>query len=230
MNLAPIGEIVAATTTTFIAQCIEIPRPDAVAALPDPPAFGTFVRIGSAPGGAALPADFDPFDDAPAPPAEGGALTLYGVVYFAETGALETGRSLTAFGLEEDELRREQPQIYELLATRFSARLVAHTGEDGVPRPYLPPRPPRPHARVYVCDPAETRRLTERMDYLRGLLLDSSGALGVSADELVAALLRNAWRAWSHDETFLVRAGREVAALLPSDYDRLRALIARITG
>lgn len=224
----PIGELIVATTTAFTAQCIEVPRPDRVSALPDPPPFGAFVRIGDVMPTEALPEDFDPFVTGPAPPSsEDGPRTLYAVVYLAETGPLEAGRPLTAFGLDEEELRREQPQIYELLATRFSACLVAHRGSDGVMRPSLPPRPPRPHARVYVCGDSEVRELTERLDYLRGLL---TGSLPVPPDELVAALLRSAWRAHGGDESFLLRAGRELAALLPRDYDRLRALIGRITS
>jgi hypothetical protein len=102
-------------------------------------------------------------------------------------------------------------------------------GRDGAVRPYLPPRPPRSHARVFTCDDAETRALTERLDYLRPLLFPGGG-LALPADELVAALLRGAWRARGGDEAFLVRAGRELAALLPRDYDRLRALVNRILG
>ena len=226
---SPIGEVIASATTSFTAQCIEAPRPDAVSALPDPPAFGSFVRVGPAPGGQGLPDDFDPFATGPVPPPGDGPLTLYGVVFHAETGALEPGRPLAAFGLDEDDLRREQPQIYELLATRFSACLVAHAASDGAVRPYLPPRPPRPHARVFSCDDAETRALTERLDYLRSLLFPGGGP-ALPADELVAALLRGAWRARGGDEAFLERAGRELAALLPREYDRLRALVNRIVG
>jgi hypothetical protein len=229
---APVGEIVAGATRLFVAQCIEVPRPGGVPALPEPPPFGAFVRVGRVPEVVGLPDDFDPFETGPAPPPNDDApLTLYGVVFHAETGALEPGRPLTAFGLDEDALRREQPQIYELLATRFSAALVAHAGADGAVRPYLPPRPPRPHARVFVCDDAETIALTERLDYLRPLLLNAGDpGLSLPGDELVAALLRRAWRARSGDEAFLVRAGRELAALLPRDYDRLRALVNRVLG
>jgi hypothetical protein len=234
----PIGEVIAAATTAFTAQCIEVPRPDAVSELPDPPPFGAFVRVGGESSTVAespLPDNFDPFEDAPAPTpgallpgGMGGA--VYGVVVHAETGALEAGRPLTAFGLTEEELRSEQPHIYELLATRFTAALVAHDGPDGRVRPYLPPRPPRPHARVYLATDAETRQLTERLDFLRTLLTGGVGAAAFPADELVAALLRNAWRAHGGDEAFVVRAGRELASLLPTDYDRLRSLITRVVG
>jgi len=32
------------------------------------------------------------------------------------------------------------------------------------------------------------------------------------------------------DEAFLLRAGRELATLLPGDYDRLRAIVSRVIG
>ncbi|HVK05542.1 MAG TPA: hypothetical protein VM490_18855 [Armatimonadaceae bacterium] len=233
----PVGEVIAATTTGFTAQVIEVPRPEEIAPVPDPPPFGAFVRVGIAPEGVPPPDDFDPFETAPAAPRRltggGAAVTLYGVVCHAEVGALEVGRPLTAFGLDEEELRRDQPQIFELLTARFTAALVAHAGPDGAVRAHLPPRPPRPHARVFLCGDAETVRLTERLDYLRPILLGGGTVGGVAypADELVAALLRNARAAHREiggpdaDAAFLERAGRELAALLASDYDRLRALL-----
>lgn len=234
-----IGEVVAATTTYFTAQCTQVADADSTLTsdLPDPPSFGSFVRIG--PELHATPPvpgeDFDPFESAPplfAPPVPGEAIALYGVVFQAETGSLEPGRLVTAYGLDEAELRRSQPQIFELLATRFSAALIAYAGLDGVVRPFLPPRPPRPHAQVCAATTDETRRLTVRLDYLRPLLAGgSAGAASYPPDELVAALLRNACHAAHPNEAaFLLRAGRELATLLPMDYDRLRALIGRITG
>jgi len=235
-----LGEVIAASTTQFTAQCLPTyDSGDAFRDLPDPPPFGAFVRIGPDVfgGSSPLPADFDPFEDIPAPgrrlaptPASdtNAPMALYGIVCYAETGSLEPGRPLTAFGLDEDALRRDQPQIFELLATRFSATLIAYaTGSDGMVRPHLPPRPPRPHARVYLASDAEIRQITERLTYLRSLL-NSAAPSGVSADDLVAALLQHAWRAHNGDEAFLLRAGRELAALLPTDYDRLRTILNHI--
>ena len=41
----PIGEIIEAGTTAFVAQCLEVPR-EIVPRLYDPPPFGSFVKIG----------------------------------------------------------------------------------------------------------------------------------------------------------------------------------------
>ena len=92
------------------------------------------------------PAIHDPFaDPAPAPP---DALppgipdgTLYAVVYSAGTGSAEPGRRPAAYGLAEDELRRQQPQIFDLLATEFSALHVG-CARDGRFRAGIRPAPP----------------------------------------------------------------------------------------
>lgn len=227
MPETPIGEVILAATTHFVAQVIAVPTPSEVSPLPDPPPFGALVRVGTSAevGAVALPDDFDPFVPSP-PPAADASGAVFAVVYHAETGALEPGRPVAALGLDEEALLREHPQLYELLVTRFSSAFLGHVGADGAWRPYLPPRPPRPHSRVWMADDAEVRFATCRLDFLRGLLLSDRVPASV-ADELVIALLRRAWRAHG-DPDFPLRASRALAALLPADYERLRALVAGI--
>jgi hypothetical protein len=206
---APIAEVVLATTTQFVAQCIELPRPQSTGTLPEPPPFASFVRA---------------------------ADTLFGVVFHVETGSLEANRPLSALGLTEEELRRDQPQIYELLTTRFTAALIGYQidnsadsgSQNGTIRHYLPPRPPRPHTQVFLCTPDETRRLTEEVSFLRGLLLGETGV--TSGDELVAALLRNALSVRENNTEYLHYVGRELACLLRNDTTRLRALLEKIVN
>lgn len=226
MPESPIGEVILAATTHFVAQVIDVPAPREVSPLPEPPPFGALVRVGgAAPLAAPLPDDFDPFVASP-PPVDDVPGAVFAVVYHAETGALEPGRPVAALGLEEEALLREHPQLYELLVSRFSAALLGHVAGDGAWRPYLPPRPPRPHARVWMATDDEVRMATGRLDFLRALLLSERVPAAV-ADELVIALLRRAWRAHG-DPGFPLRAGRALAQLLPADYERLRALVAGI--
>ena len=44
MTQKPIGEIIEAGTTAFVAQCLEVPR-EIVPRLYDPPPFGSFVKL-----------------------------------------------------------------------------------------------------------------------------------------------------------------------------------------
>ena len=155
----------------------------------------------------------------------------YALVYGANTASLEPNRRPSALGFaDEDELRAQQPQIFELLRTEFSGLLIAYASGDGKAlRRHLPPKPPRIHSRVYLCDDAEVRALTEDLSFLRALLLPSGGALGgVPTDELVAACLRGAREAQLNDQEFLLRAGKTLATLLAEDYDRLQAILRSV--
>jgi len=251
MSDKPIGEIIEAGTSAFVAQCLEVPR-EPVARLYDPPPFGSFVKIAAtanplAPssGGTRLQAspelgaeeadEEDPFALPSLPRrearSEGAALppAVYALVFGANTTSLEPSRRPSALGFEdEDEMRRRQPQIFELLRTEFSGLLVAYSEGKGLRR-HLPPKPPRIHSRVYSCDPAETRALTEDLSFLRSVLLSSGGALsGVPADELVAACLRQAREAQTDDQAFLLYAGKTLATLLADDYERLQAILRNV--
>ena len=241
----PIGEIIEAGTTAFIAQCLEVPR-QILSRLYDPPPFGAFVKLckpDPSPLETALaPTEIggdedDPFAASASPagylPDTGEELSaaVYALVYGANTSSLEPNRRPSALGFaDEDEMRRQQPQIFELLRTEFSGLLVAYSPGDGKPlRRHLPPRPPRIHSRVYPCTPEETRLLTEDFSFLRGILLPSGGALaGVPSDELAAACLRLARECHPDDAAFLLRAGKALATLLSSDYERLSAILRNV--
>lgn len=219
--------MIAAGTTQFTAQC---PNDR----LHEPPEFGQFVKI--LPPGAQEPSgespaapDYDPFAD----PAPVGSLTLpagtpdevlYALVYSASTGSFEPGRRPTAYGLDEDQLRAEQPQIFDLLATEFSALHVGYA-QKGVLRPNLPPRPPRLHAFVRLCTDQEICVLTESPELLRRLL-KSAGL--IDQDELIAACLRHAYLCRGEDFDFLVRAGKQLANCLRDDPERLSALLLKL--
>ena len=220
---AVVGEVVAANTTGFTAQC---PR----SLLYAPPVFGAFVRILTAPasvGASAVEQVIDPFADAPTPaglPAWVPDGTLYAVVYSAATGTAEPGRRPTAYGLDEDELRRQQPQIFDLLATEFSALHVGYA-RAGRFRAGIPPRPARLHAAVTDCAPDEVCALTEQPELLRALVKSPPD---VPADELIVACILHAYACRDEEYAYLVRAGKQLANLLRDDPDRLMALLGRL--
>ncbi len=242
----PIGEIIEAGTTAFVAQCLEVPR-EIVPRLYDPPPFGSFVKIGKPALSSETPAviappepeaeEDDPFAEfaASASPSlrSGAGLmpAVYALVYGANTASLEPNRRPSALGFEdEDEMRNKQPQIFELLRTEFSGLLIAYSeGGDKPLRRHLPPLPPRIHSRVYPCTPDETRLLTEDLSFLRSVLLPSGGALaGVPSDELAAACLRQARDSHPDDQAFLLRAGQTLAKFMANDYERLQAILRNV--
>lgn len=89
---------------------------------------------------------------------------------------------------------------------------------------HLPPRPPQVHQAVYYCETEEVLQFSEKLDFLRTLLLLN----GAPVDALVAATIREIYRLRQADRPWLVNAGRSLSVLLKDDYDRLRLILNQI--
>ncbi|MBT3341952.1 MAG: hypothetical protein HN712_05680 [Gemmatimonadetes bacterium] len=167
------------------------------------PGFGQFVRI----------------DSVPQP--------ILGVVHNTRTQSLEANRRPSAYGKSEEELRLEQPQIFELLRTHFDVFVLGYFDGD---RPVLvyPPQPARIHSFVHECDAAQIRSITDSDQFMRSLL----HAPGLPTDELLLATLCRALdsRDTLMQQPYLLRIGKELSRLLRDDYDRLSSIVRRLKG
>lgn len=143
------------------------------------------------------------------------------VVFMVRAASFDANRRPMAYGLAEDDLYRQQPQLRELLATEFDAALIGHDPGSGW-RQLLPPQPPRLHRFVYPADPAAIRSVTTGGDYLRTL------AAAELSDDLLAAAIRASLAADDDQGAARVAMGQALARLLGDDYDRLQALLRRI--
>lgn len=164
------------------------------------PSFGAFVRVDS-------------------------EVPIVGIVFNVFTHSIEPNRRPMAYGKTEEELRLEQPQIFELLRTEFQALVLGYLSERG-PVQTLPPQPARIHAFVYLCSDEEVRAFTHTDDYLRSILNTAK----IPTDELLIAVMRHALRAHDGDLGYLVRLGKELSRLLGDDYDRLSSIIRRVSS
>jgi hypothetical protein len=156
-----------------------------------------------------------------------GSVEIYGAVCHATTAGIEPGRRPIARGRDEaseEEVYRSSPQLLKLLRTEFTAVVVGYR-EDETLLQYLPPRPARIHSFVYQCQPEDVKEFSQSFDFL-SILLDSH--LEVSAEEVVAAALRQMSRVTDDPHKFLVAAGKELAVLLGGEFNRLKAILGRI--
>jgi hypothetical protein len=175
----------------------------------DPPDFGTWIQIERPDG-----------------------LVLFGLVSHVETGSVHPNRQATAFGKTQEELRREMPQVLELLRTTFDAQMLAYrdtTVFDGKILQTLPPRPARLHDMVYVCPHETVCALGKPFDYLRTLARYPDQA--VPADDLIVAVLRHAYAAHgggTDGRRVLLDAGRTLSRLLNDDHERLQSILRRV--
>jgi hypothetical protein len=169
--------------------------------LPEPevPVFGSFVRV----------------------EAQRGRSAVIGLIYDIQveddafTRQVATSEGLTAEQLADSQFNRQVPLEYSALA-------VGYLLDDGY-RYTLPPQPPLTMATIHALSPAETRRFSERPDWIALVL----GAPEIPADDLLAASLRLAAEARPQADRggFLVTAGRECARLLSHDLARLDNLL-----
>jgi len=191
-----IGEVIEAGTGQFVAECYE---------LHIPPPLGSLVKTSD------------------------GDVEIYGVVCNAATESVDPGRRPLARGKEEATeagIYRQNPQLSKLLRTTFDILIIGHGvgAQRAVPLHYLPPRPPRVHSFVYLCEGDEVRRFTQSLDFLPILLNTRTGTV----DEIVSACLRQASCAHDDRHAFLVKAGKELAVLLGGELNRLNAILRRI--
>jgi hypothetical protein len=152
---------------------------------------------------------------------------ICGVVYNIETHGLELGRRVVARGenLEaEEEVFKTNPQLSKLLSTDFKVLVIGYVQGKSLYH-YLPPKPASIHSFVYVCQPEENMAFTQSLDFLSLLV---NARLTISVDEVTAACLRYASQAHPDPQSFLLKAGRELAYLLGADTARLNLLLKRL--
>ncbi|MGQ9865839.1 MAG: hypothetical protein ACUVSQ_06085 [Pseudanabaenaceae cyanobacterium] len=196
--MQPIAEVVTVSTVEVVAQCFPPPTLD----FPTVPPLGAWVAMDD--------------DDRP-------DRTVFGVVSFAETLPSDGLHRPVALGLSLAELRSQQPQVFATLKTEFHALLVGFRQQNRIHH-HLPEQPPRLHQPVRLCPPPEVNAFTAVPSFVRALLRPTH----VPTEELVAAVLRQAYRHRQGDRPWLVQTGRQLALLLGEDYDRLTAILERI--
>lgn len=153
--------------------------------------------------------------------------TVYAVTYAIHTGSLEPGGRAVLRGrdgMRDAAIFDQNPDLEQLLRTEFSALIVGYREGDAL-RAYLPPSPPPLHWSVVECDQPEIANLTGRLDYLRTIL----SSMQAPVDALLAANIRLASTAHKDTRGFRIKAGRELATLLKSDYPRLTAILRALS-
>jgi len=152
---------------------------------------------------------------------------VYGVVSFGTTASPDPGRRAVRRSTEEvhdEAIYDEHPQLRHILRTEFSVHMVGCRLGDEI-RHHLPPQPPPLHYSVHTCPANEVSEFTEHLTYLR-LLLSATGEVPI--EQLLAAHIREVYRARGMDEAWLERAAREVAGLLKRDAERLLTVLYAI--
>ncbi|MCS7012117.1 MAG: hypothetical protein RMI34_00280 [Chloroherpetonaceae bacterium] len=148
---------------------------------------------------------------------------VYGIVSFIEHAPFDSSRKILPHGKSRDELRKEMPQVFELLQTEFTAIAVGVETAEGKLVQTVPPTPPDLHDFVYATSSHDLARFLERAPTFLRLVLQSRSTV---SDEIIVAFFRNYQAQMSRQ--CLVKLGKELSYLLSDDYRRLESILMRI--
>lgn len=148
---------------------------------------------------------------------------VYGLVYEIITGSKEPGRKPDAYDMSIEELRREQPQIFELLKTEFHVLTLGYM-QSGKIRFTLSPLPPPIHSFVYDCTVEEKEALSSEDFFLRAIISSAN----VPVDDLIISSLLIAQGVRMKDKDYMVRMGKSLSWFLKDDYERLSSILRRL--
>lgn len=140
MSAAPVGEVIEANSTAFVAGTYRLHAA---------PPFGALVRADSPDG---CPAYALVYDVHTASRELGGR-------------AVVRGRD----GMYDGDIYAENPDLEAVLQTEFSALIVGFRERDTI-RQYLPPSPPPVHYSVHLCDDDELRAFTAALGFIPSVL------------------------------------------------------------
>ncbi len=150
---------------------------------------------------------------------------LFGIVHQVHTGSMDPLRYPFAYKKSEEELKREQPQIFEFLKTTFNCLPIGYQ-EKGKIYYLLPPEPPKIHCFVEHIGKDNAQQFFAFPDYLH-LLFGSAHQLS-NLDELLLAIIRMLEKEHLLSETKLLKFIETYSLLAGNDYRRLKILLQRI--
>lgn len=151
---------------------------------------------------------------------------LFGVVYEVKTGPLDGHRQPFAYQKTEEELKREQPQIFEFLITTFSCLILGYQARNSHAITYQwASKPPKIHSFVALAQEQELQRLFAQDSYLH--LIFNAHTLIQNSDELLLALLKEQFDAGFLSKTRLHEMLEAFSLLSNNDYRRLKLLLQR---
>ncbi len=149
--------------------------------------------------------------------------TMFGIVYAVQTGSPDPGRYPFTYKKTEEELKAEQPQIFEFLTTTFTCLTVGFC-ENGKMIYQIAPTPHKMHAFVHHGTLSEIQQFFTSCSYLH--LIFSSPHI-VAIDELLLAILRvQAEQSLLTQELFFEFV-ETLCLIIGDDYRRLKIFMNR---
>lgn len=156
-----------------------------------------------------------------------GTHTIIGLVHETNTGSMDPTRYPFPYKKTEEELRKEQPQIFDFLRTSFSCLTLGYY-EKGTYHYTLCPQPPKIHAFVQAATDEQYRVFLAQNEYLH--LLFNFTHPTITHDELLIALLKNMAEKSLITDQKITSLVEQFSLLTANDYRRLKVFLQRARG
>jgi len=148
---------------------------------------------------------------------------IFGIVHQIQTGSMEPMRYPFPYQKTEEELLREQPQIFEFLKTTFSCLAIGYQ-EKGHIYYLAAPEPPQIHSFVAPMEIELAKQFLYSERYLH-LLFGASQLFNL--DELLLAILKQQVELNILSETKTTNFINTYSLLTGNDYRRLKLFLQR---
>lgn len=152
-------------------------------------------------------------------------ITMYGIVYNIQTGSNDPARKPMAYQKTEDELLRDQPQIFEFLQTRFNCIAVGYKQDNSIFY-HVPNQPAKIHSFISQADNSEYKNFFSNNQFLNILFNQQSQVLNI--DELLLAIVKNLYDKKCLNKINLHDFIETFSILSKNDYQKLKIFLQRM--
>ena len=150
--------------------------------------------------------------------------TIIAIVHQVKTGSMDPTRYPFPYQKTEEELLKEQPQIFEFLKTTFNGLTLGYY-EKGKLYYLLSPQPPKIHAFVVPLNTDIARQFFSCEYYLHTIF--GAGSAIFNSDELLLALLKQLHADQLLTEERVTAFIQTYSLLTGNDYRRLKLFLMR---
>jgi len=151
--------------------------------------------------------------------------TIFGIVHQVHTGSMDPGRYPFPYQKTEEELLREQPQIFEFLKTTFSCITIGYQEKDSLFY-RVSPEPPKIHSFVAYPSTETTRLFFSNVCYLHLLFTYATHVFNI--DELMLALIEHQRSLKICTKDTLSNFMNTYSLLIGNDYRRTKLFLQRV--
>lgn len=148
-----------------------------------------------------------------------------GIVYQVQTGSMDPNRYPFPYKKTEEQLLKEQPQIFEFLKTTFNCLSIGYY-QKGHIYYTVAPQPPKIHAFIEPIEHDLMKQFFSSEKYLH--LLFNAGTKIDNLDELLVALLHHQQEQKALSEAKLNRFMQTFSLLTGNDYRRMKLFMQRV--